>query len=94
MRNIWRLIAAIIQLAVGIVAITSYIIVINNAQIIHLLRWRITLILAIGFVIIGSVGIIDWIVTERNIIVTESLLYLMISRITFGTSKQLGRSIQ
>ena len=94
MRNIWRLIAAIVQLAVGIAAIISYIIVINNAQIIHLLRWRITLILAIGFVIIGSVGIIDWIVTERNIIVTESLLYLMISRITFGTSKQLGRSIQ
>ena len=60
-RNIWKLMASIVKLVIGIAAIISYIIVINNAQIVHLLKWRITLILSVGFVIGGSVGIVDWV---------------------------------
>ena len=65
-RNIWKLMASIVKLVIVIAAIISYIIVINNAQIVHLLKWRITLILSVGFVIGGSVGIVDWIKAKKK----------------------------
>ena len=65
-RNIWKLMASIVKLVIVIAAIISYIIVINNAQIVHLLKWRITLILSVGFVIGGSVGIVDWVKAKKK----------------------------
>lgn len=65
-RNIWKLMASIVKLVIGIAAIISCIIVINNAQIVHLLKWRITLILSVGCVIGGSVGIVDWVKAKKK----------------------------
>ena len=66
-RNIWRLIASIVQLIVGITAIISSIIVINNAQIVHMLKLKITFILAIYLVIVGIIGIVAWVKAKKGI---------------------------
>ena len=64
MKNAWKLIASIVQLVVGIAAIISHIIIAINGE--AMLKWTVTLILAIGFVIIGIIGIVDWIRAKNN----------------------------
>ncbi len=64
MRNVWKLIASIAQLVVGIASIVSYIIIAINGE--PMLKWTITLILAIGFFVIGIIGIIDWIKSRKQ----------------------------
>ena len=63
MRTTWNLIASIVQLVVGVAAIASYIILAVNGK--PMLKWTATLILAIGFAVIGAIGIVDW-VRGRN----------------------------
>ena len=58
MKNKWQLISSIIQLIVGLLSIIAFIILAINGEIIT--RWIITLLLAIAFVIIGIIGIIDY----------------------------------
>ena len=64
MKNAWKLIASIVQLVVGIAAIISYIIIAISGE--PMLKWTVTLILAIGFVIVGIIGIVDWIRAKNN----------------------------
>lgn len=64
MRTAWKLIASIVQLVVGIAAIISYIIIAISGE--PMLKWTVTLILAIGFVIVGIIGIVDWIRAKNN----------------------------
>lgn len=64
MKNAWKLIASIVQLVVGIAAIISHIIIAINGE--EMLKWTVTLILAIGFVIIGIIGIVDWIKAKKE----------------------------
>ena len=64
MKNAWKLIASIVQLVVGIAAIISHIIIAINRE--AMLKWTVTLILAIGFVIIGIIGIVDWIKAKKE----------------------------
>ena len=64
MKNAWKLIASIVQLVVGIAAIISHIIIAINGE--AMLKWTVTLILAIGFVIIGIIGIVDWIKAKKE----------------------------
>ena len=64
MRTAWKLIASIVQLVVGIAAIISYIIIAISGE--PMLKWTVTLILAIGFVIIGIIGIVDWIKAKKE----------------------------
>ena len=54
----WPLIAAIMQLLIGIAAVAAYIVVAVGGE--PLGKWTITLLLAIGFVIMGILGVIDW----------------------------------
>ena len=63
MRTAWNLIASIVQLVVGVAAIASYIVLAVNGE--AMLKWMVTLILAIGFAVIGVIGIVDW-VRGRN----------------------------
>ena len=63
-KNAWKLIASIVQLVVGIAAIISHIIIAINGE--AMLKWTVTLILAIGFVIIGIIGIVDWIKAKKE----------------------------
>lgn len=58
MKTKYSLIASIFQLLVGIAAIISFIILAVSGE--NMTRWIVTLILSIGFVILGIIGIIDY----------------------------------
>ena len=61
MKSKLSLISSIIQLMFGILAIVAFIILLINEE--HISKWIITLLLAVAFVIIGIIGIIDY---KRN----------------------------
>ncbi|MDD6479536.1 MAG: hypothetical protein PUF48_07040 [Oscillospiraceae bacterium] len=54
----WSLFASIFQIVVGIAAIISYAVIAASGEAFG--RWTITLLLAIAFVIIGVIGLVDW----------------------------------
>lgn len=56
--NKWRLFSSIFQIVVGIVAIIAYVVIAASGE--PLGKWTITLILAIAFLIMGVIGIVDW----------------------------------
>ncbi len=61
MKSKLSLISAIIQFIFGMLAIVAFIILLINGEDIY--KWIITLLLAVAFVIIGIIGIIDY---KRN----------------------------
>ena len=54
----WCLFSYIFQIVVGFAAIVAYIIIAVSGE--PLGKWTITLLLAIAFVVIGVVGLVDW----------------------------------
>ena len=58
MRSKWQLVESIFQIVVGVLAIASFIIIGLNGE--NLTRWIVTLILAVAFVILGIIGIVDY----------------------------------
>ena len=56
--NKWHLFSSIFQIVVGIAAIIAYVVIAVSGE--ALVKWTITLILAIAFLIMGIIGIIDW----------------------------------
>ena len=58
MKNKFQLFSSIFQIFIGICAIISFIILSINEQ--HITRWIPSLILSIAFVILGVIGIIDF----------------------------------
>lgn len=58
MKSKWNLISSIIQLVFGILAIIAFIVIAIRGEV--MTKWIITLFLAIAFVIIGIIGIIDY----------------------------------
>ena len=50
--------SSIFQIVVGIAAIIAYIVIAASGE--PLGKWTVTLLLAIAFVVIGVIGIIDW----------------------------------
>ena len=58
MKGKWYLISSIFQLVVGLLAIVAFIILAINGEI--MTKWIITLLLAIAYVILGIIGIIDY----------------------------------
>ena len=54
----WRLLSSIFQIVVGIAAIVAHVIIAASGE--ALGKWTVTLLLAIAFVVIGVIGIIDW----------------------------------
>ena len=56
--NKWRLFSSIFQIVVGIAAVIAYAVITAFGE--PLGRWTITLLLAIAFIVIGVVGIVDW----------------------------------
>lgn len=58
MKSKWNLISSIVQLVFGILAVIAFIILAINGEI--MTKWVITLLLAIAFIIIGIIGIIDY----------------------------------
>lgn len=59
MKSKWNLIASVFQLIVGLLAIAAFIVLAVNGE--DLRRWVITAILALFYVVLGIVGIIDYI---------------------------------
>ncbi len=57
MKNKWCLFASIFQLVVGILAIVAFIVSAINGE--NMVKWIITLVLAIAFVVLGIVGIVN-----------------------------------
>ena len=60
----WNLFAAIFQIIVGIAAIIAYIFVAASGE--PLGKWTITLIFAIAFVVMGVIGLIDFLKLNRQ----------------------------
>lgn len=58
MKNKWNLISSIIQLVFGLLAIVAFIIIALSGEV--MTKWIITLLLAIAFVVLGVIGIIDY----------------------------------
>lgn len=60
----WSLIAAIMQLCIGIAAVAAYIVVAAHGE--PLGKWTVTLILAIAFIVLGAIGIVDRVKEKRR----------------------------
>ena len=58
MKSKWHLIASVIQVIFGILAILAFIILAVNGE--NMTRWIVTLLLAIAFVVIGIIGIVSY----------------------------------
>lgn len=56
--NKWRLFSSVFQIVVGVAAIIAYVVIAVSGE--ALGKWTITLILAIAFLIMGVIGIVDW----------------------------------
>ena len=54
----WNLLAAVCQIVSGLAAIVAYIVIAASGE--PLGKWKITLALAIAFVVMGVVGAIDY----------------------------------
>ena len=60
----WPLVAAFMQLCIGIVAVAGYIVIAVGGE--PLGKWTVTLILAIAFIVFGAIGITDWVKAKRR----------------------------
>ncbi len=58
MKSKWNLISSIVQLVIGILAIVAFVVLSVSGE--NMIKWIITLLLAIAFVIVGAIGIIDY----------------------------------
>ena len=58
MKSKWQLFSSIFQLIIGIFTVVAFLIIGFSDE--ELTKWIITLILAIAFIILGFIGIIDY----------------------------------
>ena len=58
MKSKWQLFSSIFQLIVGILAVISFVMIGFDGE--DMAKWIVTLILAIAFVVMGIIGIIDY----------------------------------
>lgn len=58
MKSKWQLFSSVFQLVVGVMAIAAFVILGLGGE--DMTRWIITLLLAIAFVVMGIIGILDY----------------------------------
>jgi uncharacterized membrane protein HdeD (DUF308 family) len=58
MKSKWQLFGSVFQLIVGILAIASFVILWFGGE--NMSKWIVTLILSIGYVVMGIIGIVDY----------------------------------
>ncbi len=58
MKSKWGLISSIIQICIGTMAVLSFVIFAVNGE--NMLKWTATLVLAIAFIVLGIIGVIDY----------------------------------
>lgn len=59
MKKKWELFASIFQLLVGVAAIASFVVLATGGE--DMTRWIITVVLAVGYLVMGIMGIVEWI---------------------------------
>lgn len=64
MKNKWGLFASIVQIIVGVGAIFAYTVLAVHGE--PMGKWTVTLILAIAFLIMGSLSVADWCKAKRG----------------------------
>jgi carbon starvation protein CstA len=55
----WELFASIFQLLVGVAAIASFVVLATGGE--DMTRWIITVVPAVGYLVMGIMGIVEWI---------------------------------
>ena len=60
----WPLIAAIMQLCIGIAAVAAYTVIAIGGE--PFGKWTVTLLLAIAYIVLGAIGMIDWVKEKRR----------------------------
>lgn len=58
MKNKWSLIASLFQLIIGIVAMVTFVLVGLSGE--NMIKWIVTLILALVFIVMGIIGISNY----------------------------------
>ena len=58
MKSKWHLIASIFQLVIGVMAVVAFVVVGSNDE--NMIKWVATLLLSIGFIVLGVFGILDY----------------------------------
>ncbi len=58
MKSRRNLILSILQVVIGILAIAAFVVAAINGE--NMLKWIVTLILAIAYVVLGIIGIVDY----------------------------------
>ena len=58
MKSKWQLFSSVFQIIIGILAICAFVIIAFCGE--DIKRWTVTLVLAIAFVVLGIIGIIDY----------------------------------
>ena len=58
-----NLFAAVFQIVVGIAAVIAYIVIAISGELRG--RWTVTLLLAVAFVVIGVIGVVDWKISKK-----------------------------
>ncbi len=58
MKNKWNLISSIFQLVIGVIAVVTFAVVGLSGE--NMIKWIVTLILSVAFIILGIIGIIDY----------------------------------
>ena len=59
MKSKWNLLASIFQVIIGLLAVIAFFVIMNNGE--DMTKWIITLLLSIGYIIIGILGIIGYV---------------------------------
>lgn len=59
-----KLLTSIFQLCIGVAAVAAYIIIAFNNE--PLGKWTITLVLAIAFIVLGAMGIAEWVYKKKH----------------------------
>ena len=58
MKSKWHLIASIFQLVIGVMAVVAFAVVGSNGE--NMTKWVATLLLSIGFIVLGVFGVLDY----------------------------------
>lgn len=60
----WHLVAAVMQLCIGIAAVVAYIVLAVGGE--PLGKWTVTLIMALAYIVLGAMGIVSWIKEKKS----------------------------
>ncbi len=63
MKSKWQLFSSVFQITVGVLAIGAFLVLAWNGE--DLLRWTVTLLLAIAYLVLGVLGVVDYLKNKR-----------------------------